>query len=30
MQDAYVRAYQHLDQYAGAAPFSAWLTHRRQ
>jgi RNA polymerase sigma-70 factor (ECF subfamily) len=26
MQDAYVRAYQHLDQYAGRAPFSAWLT----
>lgn len=26
MQDAYVRAYQHLDQYAGAAPFSTWLT----
>jgi RNA polymerase sigma-70 factor (ECF subfamily) len=26
MQDAYVRAYQHLDQYAGLAPFSAWLT----
>ena len=27
MQDAYVRAYQHLDQFAGRAPFSAWLTH---
>jgi RNA polymerase sigma-70 factor (ECF subfamily) len=26
MQDAYVRAYQHLDQFAGHAPFSAWLT----
>jgi len=26
MQDAYVRAYQHLGQYAGAAPFSTWLT----
>src|SRR5215469_2546761 len=26
MQDAYVRAYQHLDQFAGGAPFSAWLT----
>lgn len=26
MQDAYVRAYQHLYQYAGRAPFSAWLT----
>jgi RNA polymerase sigma-70 factor (ECF subfamily) len=26
MQDAYVRAYQHLKQYAGRAPFSAWLT----
>jgi len=26
MQDAYVRAYQHLDQFAGRAPFSAWLT----
>lgn len=25
MQDAYVRAYQHLDQYAGRAPFSTWL-----
>jgi RNA polymerase sigma-70 factor, ECF subfamily len=25
MQDAYVRAYQHLDQFAGHAPFSAWL-----
>jgi RNA polymerase sigma-70 factor, ECF subfamily len=26
MQDAYVRAYQHLGQFAGKAPFSAWLT----
>lgn len=26
MQDAYARAYQHLDQFAGRAPFSAWLT----
>lgn len=26
MQEAYVRAYQHLDQYAGAAPFATWLT----
>jgi len=26
MQDAYVRAYQHLDQFAGEAPFSIWLT----
>lgn len=26
MQDAYVHAYQHLGQYAGAAPFSTWLT----
>jgi Sigma-70 region 2 len=26
MQDAYVRAYQHLDQFDGGAPFSAWLT----
>ena len=26
MQEAYVRAYQHLDQFAGRAPFSAWLT----
>jgi RNA polymerase sigma-70 factor (ECF subfamily) len=26
MQDAYVRAYQHLDQFAGRAPFSTWLT----
>jgi RNA polymerase sigma-70 factor (ECF subfamily) len=26
MQDAYVRAYRHLDQFAGRAPFSAWLT----
>ena len=25
-QDAYVRAFQHLDQFAGRAPFSAWLT----
>src|SRR5437667_8964119 len=26
LQDAYVRAYQHLEQFAGRAPFSAWLT----
>src|SRR5215475_6916227 len=26
MQDAYVRAYQHLDQFAGSALFSTWLT----
>jgi RNA polymerase sigma-70 factor (ECF subfamily) len=26
MQDAYVRAYEHLDQFAERAPFSAWLT----
>jgi len=26
IQDAYVRAFQHLDQFAGRAPFSAWLT----
>ena len=26
MQDAYVRAYQHLDQFAGRALFSTWLT----
>jgi RNA polymerase sigma-70 factor (ECF subfamily) len=26
MQDAYVRAYQHLHQFARRAPFSAWLT----
>ena len=26
MQDAYVRAYQHLDQYSGRASFGAWLT----
>src|SRR5712692_12092516 len=26
MQDAYVRAYRHLDQFAARAPFSAWLT----
>lgn len=26
MQDAYVRAYQHLDQFNGAAQFSTWLT----
>jgi RNA polymerase sigma-70 factor, ECF subfamily len=25
MQDAYVRAYQHLDQFAGRAAFSTWL-----
>jgi RNA polymerase sigma-70 factor (ECF subfamily) len=26
MQDAYVRAYQHLRQYSGKSPFGAWLT----
>jgi len=26
MQDAYVRAYAHLRQFAGRAPFSTWLT----
>jgi RNA polymerase sigma-70 factor (ECF subfamily) len=26
MQDAYVRAYQHLGQFRERAPFSAWLT----
>lgn len=26
IQDAYVRAYQHLDQFAGRSPFSIWLT----
>jgi RNA polymerase sigma-70 factor (ECF subfamily) len=26
IQDAYVRAYQHLDQFAGTASFSTWLT----
>jgi len=26
MQDAYVRAYQHLDQFAGRAKFATWLT----
>jgi len=26
MQDAYVRAYQHLSQFARRAPFSTWLT----
>lgn len=26
MQEAYVRAYQHLDQYAGRARFITWLT----
>jgi RNA polymerase sigma-70 factor (ECF subfamily) len=26
IQDAYVRAYQHLDQFAGDALFSSWLT----
>jgi RNA polymerase sigma-70 factor, ECF subfamily len=26
MQDAYVRAYQHLDQFAGRSKFSTWLT----
>ena len=26
MQDAYVRAYEHLNQFAGKAKFSTWLT----
>lgn len=26
MQDAYVRAYGHLEQFEGRAPFAAWLT----
>lgn len=26
MQDAYVRAYEHLNQFAARAPFSTWLT----
>ena len=26
MQDAYVRAYEHLGQFAARAPFAAWLT----
>jgi RNA polymerase sigma-70 factor (ECF subfamily) len=26
MQDAYVRAYQHLGQFEGRAPFATWLT----
>jgi RNA polymerase sigma-70 factor (ECF subfamily) len=26
MQDAYVRAYQHLNQFEGRAKFSTWLT----
>jgi RNA polymerase sigma-70 factor, ECF subfamily len=26
MQDAYVRAYEHLDQFVGKAKFSTWLT----
>jgi RNA polymerase sigma-70 factor, ECF subfamily len=26
MQDAYVRAYEHLNQFAGRAQFSTWLT----
>ena len=26
MQDAYVRAYEHLGQFARRAPFSTWLT----
>ena len=26
MQDAYVRAFQHLDQFAGKAQFATWLT----
>ena len=26
MQEAYVRAYRHLNQFAGEAKFSTWLT----
>lgn len=26
MQDAYVRAYEHLDQFAGESRFATWLT----
>jgi RNA polymerase sigma-70 factor (ECF subfamily) len=26
IQEAYVSAYQHMDQFVGDAPFSAWLT----
>ncbi|HEY6376792.1 MAG TPA: RNA polymerase sigma factor [Edaphobacter sp.] len=26
MQDTYVRAYEHLEQFAGRAPFATWLT----
>src|SRR5438874_9420871 len=26
VQEAYVRAYEHLAQYEGLAPFSTWLT----
>src|SRR5499433_1436967 len=26
MQDAYVRAYEHLDQFEGRARFATWLT----
>src|SRR5262250_549423 len=26
MQDTYVRAFEHLDQFAGRAKFSTWLT----
>src|SRR5256885_9630855 len=26
MQDAYVRAYEHLNQFAGRAKFSTWLS----
>src|SRR5919206_544324 len=26
MQDAYVRSYQHLSQFAGRSKFSTWLT----
>ena len=26
MQETYVRAYRHLDQFAGKAKFSTWLT----
>jgi RNA polymerase sigma-70 factor (ECF subfamily) len=26
MQEGYVRAFQHLDEFAGEAKFSTWLT----
>lgn len=26
MQDAYIRAFEHLDEFEGRAPFSSWLT----